>query len=123
MRSAMLHGPLPHPLEETVIILEKQRRASGRAYASIVTVRWGETSYVLLLQHHPVGNPPWQASLHTGDVRDGPLWQSDRTEAATQAIDALLERIAPLGLPYDLLPLINDLLPTAPIGVPAYSPN
>ena len=106
-----------------MIILEKQRRASGRAYASIVTIRWGETSYVLILQHHPVSKPPWQSSLHTGNVRDSPLWQSERTEAAALAIDALLERIAPLGLPDDLLPLINDLLPIAPIGVPAYNPN
>jgi hypothetical protein len=106
-----------------MLILGHQRRASGRAYAGLLAVWWGAQSYVLCLQHHPVGENPWQAALYTTDVlppQIPPLWRSGRHEAATQAVDALLEYLAPLGLPDDLLPLINELLPDRPVGEPLY---
>jgi hypothetical protein len=40
--------------------------------------------------------------------------------SARYAVDELLEYLAPLGLPDDLLPLVSDLLPDRPIGEPLY---
>ncbi len=106
-----------------MLILECQRRASGRAYAGIIKIAGGDHGYTLVLEHSPVGDDPWVASLFDTNellLESKLLWQSDRCEAATQAIDALLEHIAPLGLPDDLMPLVNELLPDRPIGEPLY---
>jgi hypothetical protein len=75
----------------------------------------------LVLQHHPVGDFKCQASLYEAPQvppLTPPLWQSEKTEAATQAIDARLEEIAPFGLPGELYPPVMRLLPTEPIGAP-----
>ena len=96
-----------------MLILVAQRRQLSHAYAALVSVRWQDTVYTLVLQHHPAGPRRWQSGLYdTLDAlqADEPCWRSDTYEYAMEAIDALLERIAPLGLPDDL-PLVNYLLP------------
>ncbi len=97
-----------------MLILVAQRRQLSHAYAALVSVRWQDAVYTLALQHHPAGPRCWQSGLY--DTLDAlptnePCWRSDTYEYATEAIDALLERIAPLGLSDDLTPLVNYLLP------------
>jgi hypothetical protein len=112
-----------------MLILAIERRSSGHAYAGMVSVTWRGEAYTLMLQRHPTSRTPWQASLHqtpariTAESFTNPLWRSRCLEAATLAIDALLEHVAPLGLPDDLYPLVLALLPEAPIGQPVYSPS
>jgi hypothetical protein len=103
-----------------MLILASEKRAAGHAYAALLQVRWGDVLYTLALQHHPVGKPAWESRLYAGIPTTPPLWQSERCAVATQAIDALLERIVPLGLPDDLLPLVNDLLPGERVGAPLW---
>ncbi len=98
-----------------MLLLATQRRQLSHAYAALVSVRWRDTVYTLALQHHPAGPRRWQSGLYDTPEAlqaDQPGWRSDTYEYATDAIDALLERIAPLGLPDDL-PLVNYLLPVS----------
>jgi hypothetical protein len=105
-----------------VIILQTEQRSAGNAYSGIVHVLWGEDRFTLILQHHPVGACLWQSSLHQTPARidrdsfASPLWRSRCADYPTDAIDALLEHLAPLGLPCDLIPLVNLLLPKMAIG-------
>ena len=106
-----------------MLILETQRRQSGHAYAALLRVSVGERYLTLVLQHHPVGDLKWQASLYEAPQvppLTPPLWQSEKAEAATQAIDALLDTIAPFGLPDALYSLVTALLPTEPVDAPEY---
>src|SRR4051794_7204423 len=105
-----------------------ERRGNGHNYACLLAVTWGDESFTLMLQRHPAGQRLWQTSLHqtpariTAESFTSPLWRSQCREAATQAIDALLEHVAYLGLPDDLYPLVVALLPEALIGQPVYAP-
>ncbi len=109
-----------------MLILATQRRQLSHAYAALVTVRWQDTVHTLVLQHHPAGPRRWQSRFY--DTRELttttlPAWESATHEYPTDAIDALLEYLAPLGLPDDLIPLVNHLLPTSVIGAPPTLPD
>lgn len=103
-------------------ILQTEQRSGGNAFVGIVHLLWGDERYTLILQRHPVGTCLWQSSLHQTPARidrdsfTTPLWRSRCADYPTDAIDALLEHLAPLGLPCDLIPLVNLLLPRAIIG-------
>src|SRR4051794_33568647 len=107
---------------------DPERRGQGHAYACLLPVNWGDEGFTLMLQRHPAGQRRWQASFHQTPARidresfTNPLWRSRCAEAATQAIDALLEHVAYLGLPDDLYPLVLALLPDRPIGQPEHHP-
>ncbi len=107
-----------------MLIFETQHRAIGHCYAGLVKIETGARFLTLVLEHAPAGHNRWRSSLY--DTREtilgpAPLWQSEQCEAATQALDALLEYLSSLGLPHDLQPLMLALLPATPIGAPAYS--
>ena len=100
-----------------MLILATEKRQSGYAYAALLHVTWRDDGFTLILQRHPTAGHLWQTSFHQTPARidresfTTPLWRSRCTAYATQAINALLEHVAPLGLPDDLLPLVFNLLP------------
>ncbi len=107
-----------------MIIYATEHRAIGHCYAGLVKIGTGARFLTLVLEHAPAGHKRWRSGLY--DTRatilgQAPLWQSEHTEAATQALDALLAYLSSLGLPHDLQPLMLALLPATPIGAPAYS--
>lgn len=107
-----------------MLILSTERRSSGHAYAGILRLRQGARIVTVALQHHPVGQHRLQAKVYEQWAlsRDTlPTWQSDTYSTATEAINALLEHIAPDGLPDDLTALVTALLPDRPVGTPTYS--
>jgi hypothetical protein len=69
---------------------------------------------VAALQRHAIAPHPWQGRLyHCVGQRCELVWESPHADPAQLALDPLLERLAPFGLPDDLLPLVNALLPQA----------
>ena len=100
-------------------LIHTERRGAGWAYAGICHLAYLRGTLVACLQRHAIASHPWQARVYTCLRRQcEPLWESARTTPAQSALDALLEHLAPYGLPDDIFPLIEALLPEA-IAVPA----
>jgi hypothetical protein len=93
-------------------ILHTERRGAGWAYAGIATLSFTHGTLIAALQRHAIANHPWQSRLYqTIDGQQHLLWESGHTDPAGIALDALLETLAPFGLPDDLYPLVTALLP------------
>ena len=100
-------------------LLRTEYRGAGWAWASLCYLSYPRGTLVACLQRHPLASHPWQARIYEGTGgRVLPLWESENLNPASLALDALLESLAPFGLPDDLFPLVNTLLPQA-IAVPA----
>src|SRR3954469_23671061 len=122
----------PFPNKEAIMLIHigtPERRGQGHNYACLLPVTWRDETFTLMLQRHPTGNRLWQTSLHqtpariTAESFTSPLWRSRCLEAATLAIDALLEHVAPLGLPDALFALAPALLPGPPSAQPVLHPS
>src|SRR5690348_2889114 len=93
-------------------ILHTERRGAGWAYAGLAILSSSCGTLVAALQRHAIATNPWQGRLYRLEAGCASLlWESDRTDPAQLALDALLEELAPFGLPDDLYPLVTALLP------------
>jgi hypothetical protein len=104
-------------------LIHTERRGAGWAYAGICHFAYPRGTLVAALQRHAIASHPWQGRVYTCFNRQCTLlWESAHTSPAQSALDALLEYLAPYGLPDDLYPLVNALLPqgaSEPVTAPS----